>query len=154
MDSNIRELSDHVREKRERKGRDSALEDLLEYWGAWRANVISGLSASSRSPITVAIEQYTPCKTSDLIQPKQTRTIQPKVPKYWPHHRMAQINQAVWELQARHQEMLIHYYEDCWTAQIFIKEFNWTKETYYSRISEARKAIKNHPVIKILLHRS
>ena len=152
MNEELRQPSGHI--KREKKGKDSALEDLMEFWGAWRANVIAGLSASSRSPITVAMEQYKPAKPSDIAQPKQTRTIQPKIPKYWPHHRMAQVNQVIWELQIQYQEILIHRYEDNWTANDFIREMNWSINTYYARISEARRAVKKHPVIRRILGRN
>jgi len=153
MMDNIRDPSSHI--GRERKGKDSALEDLLEYWGAWRANVISGLSASSRSPITVAIELYKPVSVSldSPSQPKQTRVTINQIPKYWPQKRMSLVNQAVWELQIKHQEMLIHRYEDNWSSLQFIKEYNWLIDTYYARMSEARRAISKHPTIKKLLHR-
>lgn len=149
-----RQLSSHISQKRERKGKDSRLEDLLEFWGAWRADVISGLSASSRSPITVAIEEYKPHPTSTLIQPKQTRVIQPKIPKYWPQKRMALVNQAIWELPAIYQEMLIHKYEDLWAKHHFMVELRWTADEYNNNLRCARRAIKKHPVIKKLLGRA
>ena len=148
----INQPSQHV--TREKKGKDSALEDLLEFWGAWRAQVISGLSASSRSPITVAIEQYKPCPISNFSQPKQTRVIQPQIPKYWPHHRMALVNQAIWELRTEYQEMLIHRYEDNWSANDFIDQFNWGIKTYHNRMSEARRAVRKHKTIQKLLGRA
>jgi len=150
----IRELSDHVREKRERKGRDSALEDLLEYWGAWRANVITGLSASSRSPITIAMEQYKSYPTSNIVQPKQTRVTQSTIPKYWPHHRMSLINQAIWELQSIYQYILIRKYEDLWSVNDFEHNLKWERQEYYNNIRCAKRALKKHKIIKNLLGRA
>lgn len=150
--NDIREPSSHI--GRDRRGKDSALEDLLEYWGAWRANVISGLSASSRSPITVAIELYKPYPLNPISQPKQTRVIVNQIPKYFPNHRMSAVNQAVWELRTKHQEMLIHRYEDNWSSLQFMREYNWLIDTYYSRMSEAKSAIRRHPTIKKLLRRA
>ena len=161
MNDELRQISDHV--KREKKGKDSALEDLLEFWGAWRANVISGISSSSRSPIAMAIDGYNPitrnlqsCKTKPQrpIQPHQTRSIQPRIPKYWPHHRMAQVNQVVGELHLQYKDILIYKYEKNWTAKDFNVEMGWSPKTYQNMIGKVRSVVKKHPIIKRILGRT
>ena len=151
IDFDIRQLSTHL--SNEKKGKDEALDELLLYWGEQRARSLSVLGVGG-SPIVAAMTYAKPHIQSDITQPKQTSSIRPKTPLYWKNYRVADINHAVWELQVRHQEMLIRHYEDGWKGKDFVKEFGWEISTYHTRMSEARRAIKKHPTIKKMLGRA
>ena len=144
-----RELSTHL--DRGKKGKDEALEGLLDYWGAWRAKAI-GLGTGSITSIAVAMEmrKSESVRVSDIPQPKQTRNVQPITPRYFIHYQPVKVNKAVFEIQSRYAEILIRMYEDCWTKQDFLRERNWVAGTYYTRICEAKRAIRKHPQIKQL----
>lgn len=146
----IRQLSTHL--SNEKRGKDDWFEELFIEWGEWRRRGLPGMGIGAQTPVAIAMELTKACKSG--AQPKQTRCAVAVIPHYWMHRRMSKVNNVVWGLQAKHQEMLIRYYEDGWKADDFCNERHWKKDTYYARLSEARRAARTHQIIKELLGRS
>lgn len=137
----IRQPSTHLSRYR---GKDQELEAILEDWGVWHGMTVLGLSLPATSPVSASIQLYHP---SDKPQPKQTRSTQPQIPYYWRHIRLSRINQAIGELKPQYYNILKYYYSEGKTAQ----DMGWTSGTFHVRLSEARRALRKHPVISKFL---
>lgn len=141
-----RQPSTHV--VRDLKSQDEDFENLMDQWGAWRDRGPTELLAS----ITRYFIYNLSLAKSDIPQPKETIVCVAKVPNYWIHPRMNRIDNAIAEL--KYFKVLIEIYENNAQMADLMKKFNWSYDTAKSRVCDARREAKNHPVIKKELRRA
>lgn len=149
---------------RDKKGKDHALEQLLEIWGAWRDGAVLHLGIGI-SPLEGAVQRlsrpgwqlttkgWRPT-SSGMAQPKETRVVRPNIPRYYTKPFISKINRAILSLQEKHRITLIRKYEDCWETRDFGIQWGWEANTTYNRLAEARSAARNHKDIKFALRRA
>lgn len=140
----LRQPSTHL--GREKRGKDARLEELLEAWGMYRAHGLHGLSLSGSTPIAVAMEMRNaeaPIR-SDKPQPKQTRVVLPVVPQYYTHRLMNQVDRVVADMLYAYRRILALRYEYGLDGVEIAQRMRWKHRTYWTRMSEARKIIKEN----------
>lgn len=159
---NIHAASDHT--KNERKTRDAWIENILEDWGAWRRDPITGLSSPTRSTLQTIhelhLEQGAQAKSKPIpadtplwkrhwlkdknraLKCLSTRQIAAKIPNYSPNRFMARVNTYIAFLPIELSSCIRWRYEDEKTYQIVEIEHHISKSEYYRRLAEARKRLK------------
>ena len=149
----LKQPSDHV--KREKGSKDQPLDDLLEEYGAWRAEVVAGVNVRYSTARTglEAIKSVNPLNWGKILKCKETHTYRPTTPDYWPHRRMTIVNRAVHELNDKYKQVIIYRYEHGWKQKDFTDRYGWKPATYWGYISRARRELRKNNQIRKLLGR-
>lgn len=148
----IRQQSTHLH--RERQGYDTALEANLERWGEWLRTGVHGVSYSPATPIYQAMQfrlQATPGRLGK-INATQTRSIQRVIPGYFVHRRMAELDRFIRQMELPLKKILRYRYAGIDIDGVYYEAgrkeiaelMGWTVATYSTRISEARRIIRNN----------
>jgi hypothetical protein len=147
----LRQPSTHL--AREKRSKDKALDDILHQWGDHRNMQLPGLSLLKRH--THVLTDPTKPKTT-LSWPakgKETRIFTAIIPDYWPSARLRDVSRVMDDIDIKTRDLIIRRYQYKWEQREFCQFYNWKPPTYWARISEARRVIRCHPLIRQLLGR-